>query len=59
MYFYWVGVCLGDIIFKDVNGDNVIDGNDCVCNDKSCILWFIGGLNVDLGYKDFDFLFLL
>lgn len=37
----------------------MIDGNDRVCNDKSRTPRFTGGLNVDLGYKDFDLSFLL
>lgn len=35
----------------------MIDGNDRVRNDKSCTPRFTGGLNVDLGYKDFDLSF--
>lgn len=58
-YPHWAGARPGDIIFKDVNGDNVIDGNDRVRNDKSRTPRFTGGLNVDLGYKDFDLSFLL
>src|SRR5699024_4566083 len=56
-YPHWAGARPGDIIFKDVNGDNVIDGNDRVRNDKSRTPRFTGGLNVDLGYKDFDLSF--
>lgn len=37
----------------------MIDGNDRVRNDKSRTPRFTGGLNVDLGYKDFDLSFLL
>lgn len=58
-YPHWAGARPGDIIFKDVNGDDVIDGNDRVRNDKSRTPRFTGGLNVDLGYKDFDLSFLL
>lgn len=35
----------------------MIDGNDRVRNDKSRTPRFTGGLNVDLGYKDFDLSF--
>ena len=45
-YPHWAGARPGDIIFKDVNGDNVIDGNDRVRNDKSRTPRFTGGLNV-------------
>lgn len=54
-YPHWAGARPGDIIFRDVNGDKVIDGNDRVRNDKTKTPTFTGGLNVDLTYKDFDF----
>lgn len=43
----------GDIIFEDVNDDGVINGLDRVRHDKSNIPTLTGGLNVDLGYKNF------
>lgn len=43
----------GDIIFEDVNNDGKIDGLDRVRIDKTNIPRFTGGLNVDLGYKNF------
>jgi len=51
---YWSGARPGDIIFKDYNGDGVIDGNDRVRNDKSSMPKFTGGLNFDFAYKGFD-----
>lgn len=53
-YPHWAGARPGDIIFKDYNGDKVIDGNDRVRNDKSKTPTFTGGLNIDLTYKNFD-----
>ncbi|MCC5931131.1 MAG: SusC/RagA family TonB-linked outer membrane protein [Cyclobacteriaceae bacterium] len=44
----------GDIIFKDVNGDGVIDGNDRVRNEFNNIPRFSGGLNINMFYKGFD-----
>lgn len=51
---HWAGARPGDIIFKDVNGDGVIDGNDRVRNDKTSIPKFTGGLNIDLSWKNID-----
>ena len=53
-YPHWTGARPGDIIFKDVNGDNQIDGNDRVRNDKSNIPRFTGGLSLSLGFGQFD-----
>lgn len=53
-YPHWPGARPGDIIFKDVNGDGKIDGNDRVRNYKTNIPTFTGGLNLNLGYKQFD-----
>jgi TonB-dependent starch-binding outer membrane protein SusC len=44
----------GDIIFKDVNNDSKIDGNDRIRNDKTNIPRFTGGLTINLDYKGFD-----
>lgn len=44
----------GDIKFKDLNGDNIIDGNDVTFIGKS-VPDFIYGLNIDLSYKIVDF----
>lgn len=53
-YPHWAGAAPGDIIFKDVNGDGKIDGLDLVRDYKTDIPTFTGGLNVNLGYKNFD-----
>ena len=53
-YPHWAGAQPGDIIFKDVNGDKVIDGLDRVMNEKNDYPRFIGGLNASLRYKQFD-----
>ena len=52
-YPHWAKARPGDIIFEDVNGDNVIDGLDQVRNEKTEIPTFTGGLSLDLGYKNF------
>jgi len=52
---HWAGAQPGDLIFKDVNGDGVIDGRDQVRSDKNNIPTFTGGLNIELKYKQFDF----
>lgn len=44
----------GDIIFEDVNGDGIIDGNDRIRIDKSDIPTFTGGLDINMDYKNFD-----
>ena len=51
---HWAGAQAGDVIFKDVNGDKVIDGLDRVMNDKNDMPRFIGGLTAAVRYKDFD-----
>ncbi len=54
-YPHWNGARPGDIIFRDVNDDKKIDGNDMVRNEKNNVPRFTGGLNLKLGYKQFDF----
>ena len=51
---HWSGARPGDIIFKDINNDGVIDANDQVRSDKSTVPTFTGGLNLNLSYKGFD-----
>lgn len=58
-YPHWSNARTGDIIFRDVNGDNKIDGNDRIRNDKSDIPTFTYGLSANLQYKGFDFSVLL
>lgn len=53
-YPHWENARPGDIIFKDVNGDGVIDGLDKVRNSKNNIPRFTGGLNLGVNYKQFD-----
>lgn len=51
---HWPGARPGDIIFEDVNGDGVIDGNDMVRNERNNIPRFTGGLNMSAQWKGFD-----
>ncbi|MEP7141522.1 MAG: TonB-dependent receptor [Ferruginibacter sp.] len=53
-YPHWSGARPGDIIFQDVNGDNVIDAKDQVRSDKSNVPTFTGGVNIYMQYKGFD-----
>jgi hypothetical protein len=53
-YPHWAGAQPGDVIFKDVNGDGVIDGLDMVRDNKTDMPTFIGAFNIDLQYKQFD-----
>lgn len=53
-YPHWTGARPGDIIFKDVNGDGQIDGNDKVRNEKSNIPRFTGGLSIGVNAGQFD-----
>jgi len=52
-YPHWDGARPGDIIFKDVNNDGVINGLDRVRIDKNSVPRFTGGLNFLLGYNRF------
>lgn len=52
-YPHWAGARPGDIIFKDVNEDGVIDGQDMVRSDKTSVPTFTGGVNINLGYRNF------
>jgi TonB-dependent starch-binding outer membrane protein SusC len=58
-YPHWGGAQPGDLIFKDVNDDKVIDGLDRVRDNKTGMPKFIGGFNAVLTYKDFDMSILL
>lgn len=45
------GAAPGDIIFKDVNGDQEINGLDRVMNTKSSMPRLLGGLTLNFSYK--------
>jgi TonB-linked SusC/RagA family outer membrane protein len=45
---------LGDLIFRDVNNDKVIDGSDKVRPDKTTTPEIVYGMNFNLGYKNWD-----
>ncbi|MEO5995542.1 MAG: TonB-dependent receptor [Chitinophagaceae bacterium] len=44
----------GDMRFKDINGDNKINGDDRVRLEKSQDPTFTGGASINVGYKNFD-----
>ncbi|MCK9343871.1 MAG: SusC/RagA family TonB-linked outer membrane protein, partial [Massilibacteroides sp.] len=52
-YPHWANARAGDVIFEDVNDDGAINGLDRIRIDKTNIPTFMGGLNIDLQYKDF------
>lgn len=54
-YPHWPGARPGDVIFKDVNGDNKIDANDRVRATKTDMPTFQSGLGLNLQFKQFDF----
>jgi TonB-linked SusC/RagA family outer membrane protein len=53
-YPHWNGAIPGDIIFKDVNNDNVIDGRDRVRNNKSEVPKVIAGLSASVKFRQWD-----
>ena len=53
-YPHLSGVRVGDIRFKDVNDDKVIDSSDKIRPDKPTTPGIIYGLNVGVSYKDFS-----
>jgi len=52
-YPHWDGARPGDLIYKDVNGDGVIDGDDRIRQEKTNIPTLTAGLSIDLEYKNF------
>jgi TonB-dependent starch-binding outer membrane protein SusC len=44
----------GDMKYKDINHDGKINGDDRVRLDKTSEPTFTGGVNINVGYKDFD-----
>lgn len=53
-YPHWAGARPGDIIFKDVNKDGLINGLDRVMDEKNSMPRFVGGFMLNLKYKQFD-----
>jgi TonB-linked SusC/RagA family outer membrane protein len=51
---HYPGARPGDIIFKDVDGNDTINALDRVMNDKSSTPTFTGGLSLNVSYKGFD-----
>src|SRR5690625_7323450 len=45
----------GNIIFRDVNGDGVIDADDRVRKNKTKTPKWNGGMSIRMSYKAFDF----
>ena len=45
---------VGDLIFKDVSGDGIIDGNDMIRPDKTTTPEIVYGFNLSLNYKNWD-----
>ena len=58
-YPHWAGARPGDIIFEDVNTDGAIDGLDMVRSEESVMPRFIGGLSINMEYKQFDIALLI
>lgn len=54
-YPHMEGARPGDLIFKDVNDDKEINGEDRVRIHKSDVPTWTGGLNLYFKYKNFDF----
>jgi TonB-linked SusC/RagA family outer membrane protein len=53
-YPHWENARPGDIIFRDVNKDGVIDGLDRVRIDKNDVPRFTGGVSLGVSYRQFD-----
>jgi TonB-linked SusC/RagA family outer membrane protein len=53
-YPHWPGARPGDIIFRDVNGDGVIDGKDRIRVTENTTPRFTGGVNLGAQFKGFD-----
>ncbi|MCX6303213.1 MAG: TonB-dependent receptor [Bacteroidia bacterium] len=51
---HWAGAQPGDIIFKDVDGNGVIDGLDRVRDSRTNMPRYIGGFSANFTYKQFD-----
>jgi len=51
---YIGGARPGDVFYRDVNGDGIINGEDMIRIRKTIVPTWTGGLNINLGYKSFD-----
>lgn len=58
-YPHWPNARPGDLIFKDVNGDGKINGNDRVRSYLNNVPRFTGGFTGRFQYKNFDLSFLI
>ncbi|MDR3251745.1 MAG: TonB-dependent receptor [Tannerella sp.] len=56
---YYTGARTGDIIFEDVDGNGVINGDDKERIYKSVVPTWTGGLNLSFGYQNLDLSVLL
>ena len=55
---HWSGAVPGDVRYKDVNGDGKIDADDRVRSKKNAEPPFVGGLNLQLSWKNWDIMVL-
>src|SRR5699024_7174143 len=51
---HWTGARPGDIIYKDVNNDGQMDGDDRIRIDKNNMTKWTGGITFNANYKNFD-----
>ena len=58
-YPHWGGARPGDIIFRDVNGDNAITTADRIREPYNIWPKFTAGINFGVQYKNFDFTMLI
>lgn len=57
-YPHWDGARLGDIKFKDINGDGKIDADDKVRSKKNSEPRFVGGVTLGAQWNNFDIMVL-
>jgi TonB-linked SusC/RagA family outer membrane protein len=53
-YPHWTGAVPGDIIFKDINNDKVIDGLDRIRMDETDVPKFTGGFCANVKFRHLD-----
>lgn len=58
-YPHWEGAQPGDVIFKDVSGDGVIDGNDRILVDHVDAPETFYGITLNASWKDFSLMILV